>query len=101
LHNIKFFVLDEADRMLGNDSSFYTDVMNLVRTPGFPSVANRQTLLFSATFTKEVQDLAAELLKKDHAFVSNGRAVAANPLVKQHFVEVAFCFKFVVVSFVT
>uniref|UniRef100_A0A915PZ26 RNA helicase n=1 Tax=Setaria digitata TaxID=48799 RepID=A0A915PZ26_9BILA len=49
---------------------------------------NRQTLLFSATFTREVQELAATILKDNHAFVSNGKAAAANPLVEQNFVEV-------------
>ncbi|VBB28750.1 unnamed protein product [Acanthocheilonema viteae] len=87
LHNIRFFVLDEADRMLGQDA-FQTDIMNIIHSPSFPSVRDRQTLLFSATFTQEVQELAAQVLKEDHAFVSNGKVAAANPLVEQNFIEV-------------
>ncbi|VDN07021.1 unnamed protein product [Thelazia callipaeda] len=87
LHNIKFFVLDEADRML-SENSFHSDIMSLVHSRGFPSIGERQTLLFSATFSDEVQQLAKEILKKSHAFVSNGKVTAANPLVEQNFVEV-------------
>ncbi|CAG9538964.1 unnamed protein product [Cercopithifilaria johnstoni] len=87
LHNIRFLVLDEADRMLGQDS-FQTDIMSLIHNPSFPSVKDRQTLLFSATFTREVQELAAKVLKENHAFVSNGKVTAANPLVEQNFIEV-------------
>ncbi|VDK88977.1 unnamed protein product [Onchocerca ochengi] len=87
LHNINFFVLDEADRMLNQDS-FHNDIMDLVHSPGFPSVKDRQTLLFSATFKQEVQELAAKILKENRAFVSNGKVDAANPLVEQNFIEV-------------
>lgn len=34
--NLKFFVLDEADRLL--DDSFMVDVREIVATPGFPEV---------------------------------------------------------------
>uniref|UniRef100_A0A0R3S5C5 RNA helicase n=1 Tax=Elaeophora elaphi TaxID=1147741 RepID=A0A0R3S5C5_9BILA len=87
LHNIRFFVLDEADRML-DQNTFQTGIMSLIHSPAFPSVKDRQTLLFSATFTREVQELVAQVLKKDHAFVSNGKITAANPLVEQNFIEV-------------
>ncbi|VDN93946.1 unnamed protein product [Brugia pahangi] len=87
LHNISFFVLDEADRMLSQDS-FQTDIISLVHRPDFPSVKNRQTLLFSATITSEVKELAAKVLKENHAFVSNGKTISANPLVEQNFIEV-------------
>lgn len=55
----------------------------------FYQVKDRQTLLFSATFTPDVQDLAAKIMKDDHAFVSNGKTIAANPLVEQNFIEVS------------
>lgn len=50
---------------------------------------DRQTLLFSATFTREVQELASRILKEDYAFVSNGKIASANPLVEQIFIEVS------------
>jgi ATP-dependent RNA helicase RhlE len=56
LHAIKFFVLDEADRML--DMGFVHDVKRIItKLP-----AKRQTLFFSATMPPEIQQLANVLL---------------------------------------
>lgn len=44
LHCIRFFVLDEADRMLSQDS-FQTDIVSLVKRPGFPSVSFCEALM--------------------------------------------------------
>ena len=58
LKHIEVLVLDEADRML--DMGFINDVKKIVRAlPG----KKRQTMLFSATISKEVKNLAAEMLK--------------------------------------
>ncbi len=56
LRDIKFFVLDEADRML--DMGFVHDVKRIIaKLP-----AKRQTLFFSATMPSEIQHLADVLL---------------------------------------
>ncbi|MES1219668.1 MAG: DEAD/DEAH box helicase [Bacteroidota bacterium] len=56
LQDIKFFVLDEADRML--DMGFVHDVKRIIaKLP-----AKRQTLFFSATMPPEIQQLANILL---------------------------------------
>jgi len=56
LQDIKFFVLDEADRML--DMGFVHDVKRIIaKLP-----AKRQTLFFSATMPPEIQQLANMLL---------------------------------------
>ncbi len=56
LHHIKFFVLDEADRML--DMGFIHDVKKVIaKLP-----AKRQTLFFSATMPSEIQKLADSIL---------------------------------------
>jgi len=56
LRDIKFFVLDEADRML--DMGFVHDVKRIIaKLP-----AKRQTLFFSATMPPEIQQLANVLL---------------------------------------
>jgi ATP-dependent RNA helicase RhlE len=56
LQDIKFFVLDEADRML--DMGFVQDVRRIIaKLP-----AKRQTLFFSATMPPEIQQLANILL---------------------------------------
>jgi len=56
LRDIKFFVLDEADRML--DMGFVHDVKRIIAK--LPS--KRQTLFFSATMPPEIQQLANVLL---------------------------------------
>jgi len=57
LDGIRIFVLDEADRML--DMGFSHDVKKIVKM--LPEV--RQTLFFSATMPKDVEDLAVSMLK--------------------------------------
>ena len=66
LSGIEFVVLDEADRML--DMGFIADVQALLeKTP-----KKRQTLLFSATISQPVKELANKLLT-NHQLVSVAR----------------------------
>jgi len=71
LASTEFVVLDEADRML--DMGFVTDVQSLLqKTP-----AQRQTLLFSATLSQAVRELANKLLKNHEVIsVSKQNAIA-------------------------
>ena len=58
LSQLEVLVLDEADRML--DMGFIVDIKRIMaKLP-----AQRQTLLFSATYSKEIKLLADELLNK-------------------------------------
>ena len=57
LSRVSFFVLDEADRML--DMGFSDDIMQIVKH--LP--AERQTIMFSATMPKKIQDLARTILR--------------------------------------
>ncbi|MEY4356828.1 MAG: hypothetical protein RL469_154, partial [Pseudomonadota bacterium] len=57
LSRIKHFVLDEADRML--DMGFIHDIKRIIRSlPG-----SRQNLMFSATYSDDIRDLAARFLR--------------------------------------
>lgn len=56
LSKVSFFVLDEADRML--DMGFSDDIMQIVKH--LPE--NRQTIMFSATMPRKIQDLAKTIL---------------------------------------
>ena len=58
LSQVEIFVLDEADRML--DMGFIHDVRKVMKQ--LPPKTARQTLLFSATMPKEIEQLAEDLL---------------------------------------
>ena len=62
LNNIEMLVLDEADRML--DMGFIHDVRKIVNL--IPK--DRQTMLFSATLTQAIAELASDMLR-DPSFV--------------------------------
>lgn len=57
LSQVKYFILDEADRML--DMGFYDDIMRIATQ--LPS--ERQTLLFSATMPPRIRKLAKDILR--------------------------------------
>ncbi|QYJ85387.1 DEAD/DEAH box helicase [Shewanella mesophila] len=58
LSNVDFLVLDEADRML--DMGFISDIQKILQAVN----SKRQNLLFSATFSNAVKQLANEMLVK-------------------------------------
>ena len=53
---VKYFILDEADRML--DMGFYDDIMTIVRK--LPK--DRQTIMFSATMPPKIRQLAKTIM---------------------------------------
>ena len=57
LSKVSFFILDEADRML--DMGFSDDIMTIAKK--LPSSC--QTIMFSATMPKKIEELAKTLLK--------------------------------------
>ena len=57
---VTYLALDEADRML--DMGFEPQIRRIVEGEDMPPAGQRQTLLFSATFPKEIQRLASDFL---------------------------------------
>jgi ATP-dependent RNA helicase DDX3X len=80
LCNIKYLVLDEADRML--DMGFEPQIRRIVEGEDMPGVQERQTLMFSATFPRDIQMLARDFLK-DYVFLSVGRVGSTSENITQ------------------
>jgi ATP-dependent RNA helicase RhlE len=81
LSGVEVLVLDEADRML--DMGFVKDVRRIVG----PLPKKRQTMLFSATISPEVQNLAADMLKSPKV-IQIGRPRNPIDTITQHIYEV-------------
>lgn len=85
MSEIRYLVLDEADRML--DMGFEPQIRRIVEQEDMPDSGNRQTLMFSATFPKEIQHLASSFLY-DYIFLAVGRVGSTTELVTQKFIRV-------------
>ncbi|KAK9725635.1 hypothetical protein RND81_05G158800 [Saponaria officinalis] len=80
LEMIRYLALDEADRML--DMGFEPQIRKIVEQTDMPPRGVRQTLLFSATFPKEIQRLASDFLG-NYIFLAVGRVGSSTDLIVQ------------------
>ncbi|KAH9326737.1 hypothetical protein KI387_006915, partial [Taxus chinensis] len=80
LSMVRYLALDEADRML--DMGFGPQIRNIVQEMDMPPPGDRQTMLFSATFPREIQSLAADFLS-NYIFLAVGRVGSSTDLINQ------------------
>jgi ATP-dependent RNA helicase DDX3X len=85
LEYCKYLTLDEADRML--DMGFEPQIRRIVEQDNMPTTGQRQTLMFSATFPKEIQMLARDFLH-DYIFLAIGRVGSTSENITQKIVWV-------------
>ena len=80
LSEVRYLALDEADRML--DMGFEPQIRQIVEQRDMPPTGERQTMLFSATFPREIQRMASDFLK-DYIFLTVGRVGSSHTLITQ------------------
>jgi ATP-dependent RNA helicase RhlB len=82
LGRVEILVIDEADRML--DMGFIPDVRRIIEST--PPKAKRQTMLFSATITSDVRNLASRWTKDMSVVEIEPEQVAVDTIDQQVFI---------------
>jgi len=80
LSRVKYLCFDEADRML--DMGFEKQIRQIVEQRDMPPSRQRQTIMFSATFPKEIRELAGDFLN-DYLFLAVGRVGSTMETITQ------------------
>jgi len=91
--DVKTLVIDEVDRML--EMGFEFQLRDLLEKydmphPGTGQEGTRKTMMFSATFPQEMQDLALDFLDPSYMWICAGKAKSSPQNVEQRFEDVTF-----------
>ena len=82
LKQIQILIMDEADRML--DMGFRDDLQTILsKTP-----SGRQTLLFSATMSKEIMNIAKDYQKDPKHIIVQKNSETSQGQIQQYFAEI-------------
>lgn len=82
LDQVQMFVLDEADEML--NMGFLEDIESILEKTN----PDRQTLLFSATMKKEIENIAHHYMKEEATLLKVDQHVKTASTIKQYYVEI-------------
>ncbi|EGY19747.1 hypothetical protein VD0002_g7139 [Verticillium dahliae] len=85
LRRVRYMIIDEADEMLHDD---WGQDLNTIMSGGEQEEGNVKYLLFSATFPKDLRDLARSHLAASHSQINVGRIGSTHGNILQRVVEV-------------
>lgn len=81
LRRVKYLVIDEADQMLA--MGFEPQVRNIIEATSLCQDDDRQIMMFSATFKKEIRTLAGDFLADNYVRVKIGRTGSTHSNITQ------------------
>jgi len=83
--SVNCLVLDEADRMIDQGMELW--LKDIAENYGMPPKEERQTMMFSATFPAQIQEMAKDYLY-EHVWVGVGKVGGATSTIQQRLLQV-------------
>jgi len=84
---VKYLVMDEADKML--EMGFEPEIRNIVEYFKMSPPGKRQTMMFSATMPRHMQELALDFMVPEYLSIQVGRVGKAEANIQQRFSDVS------------